>query len=499
MLPPAVLMGLMVASAIHVVIAWQDALRTGANREQALATAFTLNARPVLLSILTTGVSFLLLNTAESPPFRQLGNIVALGMVGIVALTFTLLPALLVTIPRSEARHRIILERGMAALGGALARARRLVLTVAVATVALAAWGVSAITIDDTFSHYFDERYEVRRATDLFENKLSGTTIIDLAVDTGRAGGAVSEDALAKTAELTEWLEARPEVAKTTSLSSVARSLDGNGGAENPSSVAAAARAMAREGTPLLIDPQERHMRVSIVMRGVSSRDTLRFADAAERKAQSLFGSDVAVTGMPVLSAQLSVESARSMILGMALALALISFILVVTLRDAALGAVSLLPNLLPVAIAFGLWGAFAGEVSFAATVVGALTYGIVVDDTVHILAKFQRFARTMPAVAAVQAAFRSAGVAVVVTSLALALSFLPFATSGFLVNRQFGALTALTLLGSASRRSLLPARAPCHCKRRTTVGRAKGGAHSGPGRASVIRPAQDTDAIGGC
>jgi predicted RND superfamily exporter protein len=206
---------------------------------------------------------------------------------------------------------------------------------------------------------------------------------------------------------------------------------------------------MARQGTPRLLGPEARHTRVSIVMRGVSSRDTLDFAAAARAEADRLFDGEVVVTGMPVLSAQLSIGSARSMIVGMGLALLAISAILVVTLRDARLGAVSIVPNLLPVAIAFGLWGALAGQISFAATVVGALTYGIVVDDTVHILAKYQRFRRTMDQLAAIRTAFRSVGVAVVVTSLALAVSFLPFALSGFLVNRHFGALTALTLLAA--------------------------------------------------
>ncbi|MEM6762176.1 MAG: MMPL family transporter, partial [Pseudomonadota bacterium] len=92
---PVVLMGLVVASAIHVAMAWQEALRSGADKVSALATAMDRNAKPVALSVLTTLVSFLLLNIAEAPPFRDLGNIVALGLLGILALMFTLLPAFL--------------------------------------------------------------------------------------------------------------------------------------------------------------------------------------------------------------------------------------------------------------------------------------------------------------------------------------------------------------------------------------------------------------------
>jgi len=153
------------------------------------------------------------------------------------------------------------------------------------------------------------------------------------------------------------------------------------------------------------------------------------------------------VTGLPILSARLSVASARAMVIGMAIALATISLVLIMTLRDARIGLISLVPNLLPIAIAFGIWGFLVAEVSFAATVVAVLTYGIVVDDTVHLLAKYRRYRIELPDFeSAVRAAYAAVGIPVVVTSMALAASFMPFALSGFLVNRHFGALTAITL-----------------------------------------------------
>ncbi|XWN29158.1 MAG: MMPL family transporter [Devosia sp.] len=446
---PAVLMGLAVASTIHIVMSWQVALRKGAGRIQALAIAYHRNARPVAVSILTTAVSFLLLNVAESPPFRQLGNTVAFGLVGVLALSFTFLPALLMIIPRSTASHRIGFDRAMGRLG-ALVVARRIPLLGAATAVAIAALaGISTITVDDTFSHYFDERYEVRQATDLFEEKLSGTTIVDIAVDTGTEGGALTPDMLAGSERLTTWLYARPEVARIASLATVAASA---GPGADAATLVRVHEEMAASGVPVLLDGQARRLRLQVVMRGVGSRDTLAFADMARVAAADAFPSaTVAVTGMPILSARLSVESAKSMVVGMVLALGAISVIIGLTLGSVRLGLISLLPNLLPVSIAFGIWGFVSGEVSFAATVVGALTYGIVVDDTVHFLAKYQRFRQTLglSIVDAVRASFQSVGVAVVVTSLAIGLSFLPFAMSGFLVNAHFGALTAMTLMAA--------------------------------------------------
>ncbi|WMS43347.1 efflux RND transporter permease subunit [Acuticoccus sp. MNP-M23] len=448
---PVVLMGLVVATAIHVAMAWQEALRSGATRIDALALAIDRNAKPVVLSVVTTLVSFLTLNLAEAPPFRDLGNIVAVGLIGVLALTFTLLPALLALVPQSFGRHRRVLEQALGALGAGAARHRRSVILGGFAAFLAGGAGIWSIKVDDTFSHYFDQRYEIRRATDLFETKLSGTTIIDLVVDAGAPGAAFTPEALDRLAAVDRWLGARPEVARVDSLAALRTDTEARGAPPSPNILASAAAQMVEAGAPRLAGADGREVRTSVVLRGVSSRQTLAFADALRTEAATLFGpASVTVTGLPILSAQLSLGSARAMVVGIVVALVAISLILFLTLRDWRLGLVSLLPNVLPVMLAFGIWGFLVGEISFAATVVAALTYGLVVDDTVHLLAKYQRYGREIgPGPEALRRAFRSVGVAVVATSLALGASFMPFAMSGFLVNRHFGALTAITLIAA--------------------------------------------------
>lgn len=448
---PAVLMGLAVASAVHVAGAWQSALRDGADKAEAVALALSRCGKPVALSLATTLLSFLVLNLAEAPPFRDLGNLVAAGLVGVLALTFLVLPAFLHLLPRSTARHRASFEAFLGNAAAALALRRRMTIILTTMAAIAAGVGVAAITIDDTFSHYFDKRYEIRKATDLFEAALSGTTIIDVFADTGGPGGALSADALDRTAEAVAWLAARPEVARTDSLAALRAELPPEALSQNePVVLAAAAEAAALAGRPMMVSEDGRLTRISVVMRGVSSQDTLSFAADTKAALSPILGPSVAVTGLPVLSAELSVGSARAMVLGMAVALTAISLIIIVTLRSWRMGFISIVPNLLPVMLAFGLWGALVGEISFAATVVAALTYGIVVDDTVHILARYRTLTKSgADAIEAVRRTYATVGTAVVVTTLALALSFLPFALSGFLVNRHFGALTALTLVAA--------------------------------------------------
>ncbi len=139
----------------------------------------------------------------------------------------------------------------------------------------------------------------------------------------------------------------------------------------------------------------------------------------------------------------------KSMLLGTTVALILISMILVIALRSLKIGLLSLVPNLIPAALAFGVWGIFVGQVGLALSVVTGMTLGIVVDDTVHFLSKYLRARREkgLDAPDAVRYAFNTVGLALVVTSLVLVAGFGVLAFSAFVLNSQMAIMTAVTIL----------------------------------------------------
>ena len=126
----------------------------------------------------------------------------------------------------------------------------------------------------------------------------------------------------------------------------------------------------------------------------------------------------------------------------------LISVIMIFALRSVKLGLLSMVPNLVPAFMAFGVWGLFVGEVGLAIAVVGTMTLGIIVDDTVHFLSKYQRARREhqLDAVQAVQYAFSVVGTAMWTTSLILIAGFGTLAFSGFKVNSDMGMLAAIAI-----------------------------------------------------
>lgn len=136
--------------------------------------------------------------------------------------------------------------------------------------------------------------------------------------------------------------------------------------------------------------------RLTVFLNSISNNQLL----ALERRAQAWI-KDNAPTFMPtvgsgpsIMFAYIGKRNIESMLMGTTLALILISFILILALRSVKIGLISLLPNLVPAAMAFGLWGLLVGQVGLALSVVTAMTLGIVVDDTVHFLSKYLRAGR---------------------------------------------------------------------------------------------------------
>ena len=136
------------------------------------------------------------------------------------------------------------------------------------------------------------------------------------------------------------------------------------------------------------------------------------------------------------------------MISGALIAIILISTILVIVLRSFKIGFISLIPNLIPIGIAFGIWGLIIGEVGLSLAPVVSMTLGIVVDDTIHFLSKYLRGRReqNLDAGAAIQYAFRQVGSALTVTTFVLVAGFMVLTLSPFRLNSDMGLLTAVTI-----------------------------------------------------
>ncbi|WP_082087041.1 efflux RND transporter permease subunit [Teredinibacter purpureus] len=453
---------LAVADSIHFLVTLFDGMRKGMNRHDAIRHSLRLNISPIFLTSLTTAVGFLSMNFSDTPPFHDLGNITAFGVAIAFILSVTLLPAFIAVVPvRSHKTGGYI--------AGMLGKLAELVITrqktIFISTALMSIVVVSGIglnTFDDNFVGYFDESIEFRQDTDYINDNLTGIYQIQYSLDAGEDYGVSHPVFLKKVDDFVQWYRTQPEVTHVNTFTDTFKRLNKNMHNEDkayytlPEDKALAAQYLLLyelslpEGLDLnnQMDIGKSSTQVIVTLRNSGSKTIANVAERGRNWLKDNNGFDSYGVGPAVMFAHISATNMKSMFLSSFIAILIISLIITVALRSTRLGILSLIPNLLPISLAFGLWGFFIAEVNVAVSMVTGMALGIVVDDTVHFLSKYLRARREdgMNAEDAIRYAFNSVGIALVVTSIILVGGFMILAQSSFGMNSAMAQLTSIAI-----------------------------------------------------
>jgi uncharacterized protein len=461
---PVLLLSLAVAHSVHILVTLYQEMQRGRSKRDAVIESLRINMQPVAITSLTTAIGFLALNFSDAPPFRQLGNIVAFGMVAAFAYSVTFVPAVMAVLPvrvrvRTSKRPPVMDRFASFVIGN-----KTPIFWGMSVVIVVVSSGMTRIVLDDNFIEYFDHRYEFRRNADFVQENLTGLNVIEYSLSAGEEGGISRPDYLAKLDAFTEWYRQQPTVVNVNSVSEIFKRLNKNmhGDEEEwhrvPEDRALAAQYMLLYELSLpygldlnnQINVSKSATRFVVVLADQTSRGLQEI----DRKAQAWLAEnapdlEVPGSGIAMVTAGLSERNINSMLFGSILALVIISMILIFALRSVKIGLISLVPNLFPVAMAFGIWGVLVSEVGLAIATVVAMTLGIVVDDTVHFLSKYLRARREhgMDAPEAVRYSFNTVGSALLITTVVLVLGFCVLGTSGYRPSSHVGWLSSITIL----------------------------------------------------
>ncbi len=474
---PTIVLMIVVANCVHLLVAIRQRLRAGDPRHDAIVEAIRLNLHPVFLASLTTALGFLSMNFSEVPPYRHLGNFVAFGIGASFVLSVTFLPALLSLLPMRAARERRLRGPSMRRLADIALRYRKPLFWAWVVIVPAMILAIPRNELNDVLVHFFDESVEFRQDTDFMDERLSGNTLLEYSLHASVEGGVTDPRFLAEVSDFASWYREQPSVRHVAVITDTFRQLNQSMHGDDPafyripeSQELAAQYLLLYElslpqGLDLnnQIDRSRSATRMSVSAETLYSKDLLALNARAEawldENASHVAG--VNSTGPAALFAYIGQRNIRTMVVGTTVLLLAISGILLFALRSLRLGLTSIVPNLVPAVMGFGVWGLTVGQVGLVLSVVAAMTVGIVVDDTVHFLSKYLRARRQygQDPEDAVRYAFDTAGRALVTTTVVLVAGFLIFVFSPLIPTAQVGVLTAM-IIGFAliADLSLLPA-----------------------------------------
>jgi len=462
---PPFLLTVGVCYSVHILVIFFQALGRGLRREEAIPFALGHSGLAVLMTGLTTAGGLASFVWADVLPVSELGIVGPLGVTLAMIFALVLLPALLAIVPlRGEARARQRQNRWLGGLvrgcGDLSARRPWSVVGVSALLVAVAASGASRLRFANDYLLWFPKGEPLVEATRLIDRELRGSVTLEAVLETGRENGLHEPELLrridavaranqeirlgdlfiGKTVSVSDVLkethqalnENRPEfyrIPDDRQLVAQELLLFENGGAEDLAE---------------LVDSRFSTARINMRIPWADWMLYPEFLDEIRRQLTSSLGEGVSfhLTGFSALMARAASSFIVTMARSYALALLIITPLMIFLLGSLRRGLLSMAPNLAPILLTLGLMGWLDISLNMSTTLIGGIILGLAVDDTIHFMHGFNGcYGRTGDARRAVRETLETTGMAMLFTSVVLCAGFLSF-TLAYMQNIvEFGLL----------------------------------------------------------
>ena len=443
---PTLILVVALSDAIHALLHYEHVRRlhppaNAAERRNQAASAVGWVAVPCLFTALTTAAGFASLVTSKIALVRDFGVFAAAGMLlaWVVTLVFLTAALALWDVRPPERRANGMLERMIDGYAARLPSLRRPVLIGTIIIAIVMGIGAARIHADTDTIGLLPAKHEVRRDSEWLEQRLGAYTPLEMRV-TSPAG--IMDTTFLR--QLRAWrarAEALPEVERTFSALDV-RGLSSGVGDAVPTDESS------------YVSADEKTLRVSAYVPMTTANGFARIAAALEREGVAAFGRADAVeaSGYLPLYVRIVQYIVRSTVVGFGTASVIVFALMFPLVRSVRGMVAAMVVNLLPVLLVFGLMGWSGIPLDIATATVGAIVLGIVVDDTIHFLHRYQVALRAgMSSTAAATETIRQAGRGMILTSAVLGSGFAVMIAAGTKSISYFGLLAALAVLSAVA------------------------------------------------
>ncbi len=461
---PTIVLTLAVADSIHLLMSFLQFMRKGYTKNEALAESLRINFTPVVITSVTTVIGFLGLNFSDAPPFHDLGNLTAVGVIAALIFSLLLLPAVIAILPvrvKPVSQHKNQLIDQFAEW---VIRQRTKLLWASIAISLALISLLPTLRLNDKFMEYLDTSLDIRQATDFSSENMSGIYTMEFSLGAEEDGGINDPAYMAKIDEFANWLRTQPEVMNVNVLTDTLKRLNKSMNEDDPAwyklpdqqDLTAQYLLLYEMSLPLGLDLNNQinvgksATKLTATLGDLSTSEMQKIKEKSEQwlkdNAPASMFSEASSPAM--MFTFITRSNTRGLILGTLISLGLITLTLGVVFRSVKFGLISIPPNVLPVLLTFGIWSILDGEVGIAAATVATITIGIVVDGTVHFVSKYLRARKeqNLDAENAVRYAFSTVGVALFANAVILVCGFIVLTNSVFKMNVQMGIFTVMTV-----------------------------------------------------
>ena len=443
---------------------------------------------PCFYTALTTIMAFSSLVVSGIKPVIDFGWMMTIGLTVTFTTTFLLFPALLVLMKKPEAEQdKADNFQIMLVLSALTVNHGNKILFLSVVLFVVSIYGASKLEVENSFIDYFSKDTEIYRGLKLIDDKLGGTTSLDIVLkfeeeveevfeddideeddfdfDFDFADGADEDpadywftpDKLDEVKIIHDYLEGLPAVGKVLSLASLIRvGEDVNQGEFDAFELAIVYKRMPVELKASMIDPYISidNNEARINLRILDSLENLRRKELLEQIHSDLTGKlgfsedRIAISGLLVLYNNMLQSLFKSQILTLGVVMAGIALMLLLLFRSVSLAIIGIIPNILASAIILGLMGLLKIPLDMMTITIAAITIGIAVDNSIHYIYRFrEEFAKNQDYIKTLHYCHANIGKAVFYNAITIIIGFSILVLSNFIPTIYFGILTAFAML----------------------------------------------------
>ncbi|MGD1967849.1 MAG: MMPL family transporter [Desulfobacterales bacterium] len=482
------------AITIHLIVRYKDLAKQNpeADQRQLILDTVGLMLTPCLYAALTTIAGFGSLLLCDILPVRTFGWMMSAGIAVSLIVTFLLFPAGLMLLNK-EAPQTIGEKRF--SFTSALARFTEkhgtLILCVSCLILIMNGVGITRLVVENSFINYFKDDTEIYQGLKVIDERLGGTTPLDVIVELevpqtktaepaaqtkGQEGEGFDEfdefeeyeeangekywftaDRMALAMKIHDYLDSLPETGKVLSLATmlkIATKLNKGQPLDNFQLALVYSKLPEKFKRIILkpyVSPQHHQLRYSIRVK--DSEKSLR-RDAFLKKIRRDLVNELGIkedklhlTGLLVLYNNMLQSLFESQILTLGMVVLVLLGMFLILFRSVKLALIAIIPNLLAISVVLGVMGWLNIPLDMMTITIAAISIGIAVDNTIHYIYRFRyEFQYEHRYIKTVHQCHGSIGRALYYTSLTIISGFLILTLSNFIPSIYFGLLTALAM-----------------------------------------------------
>lgn len=470
---PALLLVIGATEDIHLSSAFIEAFEDGNVSDRKGAVEYMANhmATAVVITAFTTSIGFVSNAFSNLEIIRHFAIIASFGIVANAVVTFLSIPPLLLILGPSPKQGKEGQMPTRFNLLGPIAdfcvkylhittyRYPRLVTVLTIGLILMSGLILLRVTVNTDPMTFFPDDSEIIDDTETITENLSGVLIFFITIEAQQSGAFFEPENLRRLDQLVRHINEGGifdrAMAHTEHLSLVNQEMHEGDPSyyrppDNPDLVEQYLMFFQRSDLESYVSSDAGTANVIVRYSIYGSERALREVEKLEAEAKEILGPDMTVNilGKYTLVHEASRQLVANEIKAIIVIIIVINIIMWLFYGSWRAGLISLIPNLIPILFTFAIMVLVGIEINPATAMVASIVIGVAIDDTTHLLTRFNRESRKSDDMnQVIHDVIRAEAVPVIVSSLALGAGFLVLLASQFTITREFGFLAAIAMI----------------------------------------------------